>query len=509
MVHSNSQLVAAPWIALATALLFVAHPIQTQAVTYIVQRFASLVTLFYLLTVVCYLKWRLASQEARNRYLWYGGAVLCTVLAMKTKENSFTLPFMILLVEVVFFRPFTKKRWVTLIPFLLTLLIIPISRGDALGEAEGFARDTATISRSDYLFTQFRVIVTYLRLLVFPVNQNLDYDYPIYHSLLEPTVLVSFLFFLSLFSLGLYLLFNSQLKTHYSQLVSFGILWFFLALSIESSIIPITDVIFEHRLYLPSVGFFLVMILGMKKGLEGLGRRGVREGIPFILVLASLSIATFQRNVVWKDGVSLWKDVMEKSPNKARGHENLGVAYKEAGLLDLAIHQYREALRLQPEYPQAYNDLGIAYTEKNLVDDAKSAFYKALELWPNSSKAHNNLGAVYKKQGILDKAISEYQQAIKLDPDFADAHNNLGVVYVERGLLKEGITEYRKAIKLKPVPEIYYNLATALELSGEKQEAIEHYQQFIELAPEKYHLHVKKAKNRSDELRENYTPISK
>jgi len=189
----DSQIAAAPWIALAAALLFVAHPIQTQAVTYIVQRFASLVTLFYLFTVVCYLKWRLASPETRSRFLWYWMALLFTVLAMKTKENSFTLPFMILLVEVVFFRSFTRRRWVALIPFLLTLLIIPVSRGDALGEAEGFARDTTAISRSDYLFTQFRVIVTYIRLLFLPIRQNLDYDYPIYHSLLEPSVLIDYI----------------------------------------------------------------------------------------------------------------------------------------------------------------------------------------------------------------------------------------------------------------------------------------------------------------------------
>jgi len=206
----NSQLAAAPWVALVTALLFVCHPIQTQAVTYIVQRFASLVALFYLLTLVCYVKWRLASPEARSRYLWYAGALLSTVLAMKTKENSFTLPFMILLVEAVFFRPGTKKQWLLLVPFLLTLLIIPVSRGDALGEAEGFARDATAISRSDYLFTQFRVIITYLRLLVLPINQNLDYDYPIYHSLFEPTVFLSFLFLSSLFALSLYLLFASR-----------------------------------------------------------------------------------------------------------------------------------------------------------------------------------------------------------------------------------------------------------------------------------------------------------
>ncbi len=218
MAH-DSQPTTASWIALAAALLFVAHPIQTQAVTYIVQRFASLVTLFYLLTVVCYLKWRLASSETRSRILWYGGAVLSTVLAMKTKENSFTLPFMILLLEGVFFQSSTRKRWLALLPFLLTLPIIPLSHSGAMGEGEaGFAQETAEISGSDYLFTQFRVIVTYIRLLFLPIQQNLDYDYPIYHSILEPAVLLSFLFLLSIFILSLFVIFHSRLTAQDSRL---------------------------------------------------------------------------------------------------------------------------------------------------------------------------------------------------------------------------------------------------------------------------------------------------
>ncbi|MBI4374596.1 MAG: tetratricopeptide repeat protein, partial [Deltaproteobacteria bacterium] len=192
-----SQSASAPFIALATALLFIAHPIQTQAVTYIVQRLASLVTLFYLLAVVGYLKWRLSPSEAGTRSLWYAVSLVSCVLAMKTKENSFTLPLMILLMERVFFKPL---RWKAILPFfLLAAPIIPLSHQNALGEAEGFARDTTEIGRSDYLFTQFRVIVTYLRLLVLPINQRLDYDYPIYHSFFQPAVFIPFLFLLGLF----------------------------------------------------------------------------------------------------------------------------------------------------------------------------------------------------------------------------------------------------------------------------------------------------------------------
>jgi len=182
-----SPLTNASGIALATALLFVVHPVQTQAVTYIVQRFASLAALFYLLTVLLYLKWRLTEPENRHRFLWYAGALLSTILAMKTKEISFTLPLMLILIEVVFFGSPTRKQWIALIPFLLTLLIIPLSHPGKIGELEaGFAKGTTEISRLDYLFTQFRVILTYVRLLVLPIHQNVDYDYPISHSLLEP-----------------------------------------------------------------------------------------------------------------------------------------------------------------------------------------------------------------------------------------------------------------------------------------------------------------------------------
>jgi len=277
----DTQLTMVPWIALAAAMLFVVHPIQTQAVTYIVQRFASLVALFYLLTVVCYLKWRLASSEAQRRSLWYWGAVLFTVLAMKTKENSFTLPFMILLVEAVFFRSATRRRWIALIPFLLTLPIIPLSHPGAMGEGEaGFAQGTAEISRSDYLFTQFRVIVTYIRLLFLPIGQNLDYDYPIYHSILEPVVVLSFLFLLSIFVLSLFVIFDSRptAQNSHLRLMGFGIVWFFLTMSIESSIIPLKDVIFEHRLYLPSVGFFMALSIGVMMGGKWLQGRGIPAG---------------------------------------------------------------------------------------------------------------------------------------------------------------------------------------------------------------------------------------
>jgi protein O-mannosyl-transferase len=485
----------ASWIALAAALLFVAHPIQTQAVTYIVQRFASLAAMFYLLTVVCYLKWRLSQRNTQNKKLktlfWYAGALLATILAMKTKENTFTLPFMLLLIEAVFFAPLIRRSWIRLIPFLLTLPIIPLSRPGALGEGEaGFAREAMDISRWDYLLTQFRVIVTYLRLLVFPVHQNLDYDYPVSHSLFDPPVFFSFLFLSALFALAIYLLFSSRLTPHVSRLLllppfasrltAFGILWFFLTLSIESSIIPIRDVIFEHRLYLPSVGFWLAAATV----LIGLFQRRPIVGIMVVGALVTVfSVATYQRNKVWQDKLTLWADVVQKSPQKARGYNNLGAAYADLNRWDEAIQEYKAALTLKPNLAEAHNNLGRAYYKgSGQYNDATQEYKTALSLKPDYAEAQNNLGMVYYDQGKLSDALLEYEKALKINSDYAIAYNNRGNVYKKLGRLSEAFGDYRRALAVNPdFAEAHNNLGVVLQDSGRFHEAILEYQTALQL----------------------------
>ena len=213
-----------------SALLFVAHPLQTEAVTYVFQRLASLVSMFYLLSLVLFIKGRLMQEAIGNRS-WVMGhkqeasvpiayrlspityfilSFISAVLAMKTKENAFTLPVIITLYEFLFFSGPLKARALKLVPFLLTMLIIPmtiIGLESTAGEIISQIKDPASLGYQElsggaYLFTQFRVIVTYIRLLFFPVNQTIDYDYPIYHSLFDPPVLLSFLFLAALFGMA-------------------------------------------------------------------------------------------------------------------------------------------------------------------------------------------------------------------------------------------------------------------------------------------------------------------
>jgi protein O-mannosyl-transferase len=477
------------WMASATALLFVSHPIQTEAVTYIVQRYVSLSTLFYLLALIGYLKWRLSLPLSHRRSLWYAGALLATILAMKTRESTFTIPFMLLLVEGLFFTA-SSRRWVPLIPFFLTLPIIPLSLPVTLVKSvSGIARETVSITRWDYLVTQFTVLVTYLRLLIFPKNQNLDYDFPIHHSIFEPPVLLSLLFLSALFIFAVCLLFipaRSRLL-FVSRFAAFGILWFFITLSIESSIIPIRDVIFEHRLNLPSVGFFLAVC-------APLSMAAARWKIPTTLLLAAcvviLSLATYQRNEIWKDAASLWSDVLIKSPNKARPHLSRGTAYDDAGQWEDAAREYHAALRLQPDFAQAYNNLGMIYLKQGKNPEARSEFEQAIRIRPSLASAHNNLGLVLVREGELPNALAAFEKTIQLNRNFAEGYYNLGNVYRDMGNLAKAAQNYQMATQLDPDnAKSHMNLGLAFYFQGRSNEALAQLKLAVQKGPQLAEAH--------------------
>jgi len=471
---TNYDLRATNYIALFSALIFVSHPIQTQAVTYISQRVTSLATFFYLLSFVMYIKARLKVEVKAKIFstltsIFYLFSILSAVLAMKTKEIAFTLPILIALYEFMFFEGKIKRRTMYLIPLLLTMLIIPLSRmgidkplGELISDVGESTKELTTMSRWDYLFTQFRVIVTYIRLLFFPVNQNLDYDYPIYTSFSNPNVFLSFLFLVSIFGLGVYLFYRSRLMirpTPYTlyatRLIAFGIFWFFITLMPESSLIPIADVIFEHRVYLPSIGIFIAINIVIFIFVEKLkpkwkGSEKIVIGVLIAIIILLTGVA-YARNTVWQNEITLWEDVVKKSPEKARGYNNLGYwGYYKHGFISEAIETYKIALKISPDLVTAHINLGLAYYKKGQVDNAIASYRKALNLSPDDASVFNNLGLAYAKQNNIEQAIYSYKNAIKIDPYYMDAHFNLGLVYIAKGLTENAREEFGIVMIINP-----------------------------------------------------------
>lgn len=423
--------------ALFSSLLFALHPVQTEAVTYITQRFTSLAVLFYLLSLVLFIRWRLSERGVGVSYLL---SLIFAVMAQMTKEISYTLPFLIIFYDFIFFKGQPKGRRLHLLPFALTLLIIPYMLFFADTALDISARlrsaqleELETLSRHDYLITQFKVIVTYLRLIVLPVGQNLDYDLELSRSFFEPGVLASFLFLLLVFTSALFVFIRAYRRDNgLLALASFGVIWFFATVSIESSIIPIKDIIFEHRLYLPSIGLAFgtsTLVFYSAEGFKAGRRRGA---LVLVLAAVALGAAAYSRNDVWADKLALWKDIAEKSPNKARAHINLGLAYRETGLLNEAIAEYGIALTLEPDNPVLLNNMGVARLMLGQAGEAVPFIEKALALRPDYEDARNSLGFAYFSLNRTDEAIAEYREALRLRPGFAEARRNL-----ERALEKK------------------------------------------------------------------------
>ncbi|GAB4483645.1 MAG: tetratricopeptide repeat protein [Thermodesulfovibrionales bacterium] len=417
-------------------MLFAVHPVQTQAVTYLSQRFASLATLLCLLSVVAYGHWR--SQQTRGnengfqRHGWYALSLISAFLAMKTKEIAFTLPLMIVLAEAIFFRGSRPPRVISLIPYILLMLVIPLSlmpgQGSGASAQALLPAETVRISRHDYLMTQARVLATYGRLLLLPVNQNLDYDFPVLGSLTIvslSTVIAKLL----LLGSGIYAVARPATGAagprFWPRLFGFGVFWFFLSLAVESSIFPIRDVIFEHRLYLPSAGFCLIVIaaIGQVETKSPHMKPLTSAAVSILLVL--LSVLTVSRNLTWRNNETLWSDVVSKSPAKARPRNNLGLIYAETGRHEKALEEFRFAALQDPGLAEAQVNLGNELYSAGRLDEAAAAYERAARLAPGFAKVRYNLGNLYMRMGRRDDAVAAYKKALELKPDYEKAKKAL------------------------------------------------------------------------------------
>jgi len=255
-------------MALFAALLFAVHPIQTEAVTYIISRTELLATFFYLAAFLLFIR---GTQERKP--LYYLGVLFSALLSMGSKEWAVTLPAMLMLYDYMFLSERNVKNvlshWKAYVLSALPWVIIAHSlnlTSSGSNASLGFNLVTTSgITPVTYLLTSFNVLWTYVRLLILPINQNLDYDYPIAKTLFEFPTFLSLLGHFVVVGVSFWLY-----KKRGWLLIPFGVAWFYIALSPVQSFVPIIDVIFEHRLYMPSIGFFLVFVVAYESLFEWL-----------------------------------------------------------------------------------------------------------------------------------------------------------------------------------------------------------------------------------------------
>lgn len=399
------------WLPLATALIWLLHPLQTQAVTYTVQRMTSLAAMFYLLAMLCYAKARLA-DTARWKYFLLAASLAAGLLALGSKETAATLPFFILLYEWYFFQDL-EWAWLKRHSFLLLAVALCLGLTAAIylginplqGKMLAYGVDDFTVGQR--LLTEARVVIFYISLILFPLPSrlNIDHAFGLSNSLLTPAS--TFLAITAIAGLAAVAL----LQARRQRLLSFCILWFLGNLVIESTAIKI-ELIYEHRNYLPSM---LVVLLGVTQVYRYIKPQGVRC-LLFCTVAILCGLFTFDRNKVWSNEVSLWQDSIEKSPNLARPHNNLGVALSKKGRYAEAIAHYGTAIRLKNNYLDARYNMAKALYYDGRYEETVKQCRETLRLNPYQPETHLQLGMALKEMGRVREALEHYRVALQMNP---------------------------------------------------------------------------------------------
>ena len=455
-------------IALLATVLWAINPVQIQAVTYIVQRMASMAGLFYIVSMYFYLKGR-TSEHKILQSLYFLLCFLAAALAFGSKENAAMLPISIFLFDLFFIQGLTRRNIkrnsiiflvVLLIPLVLALILVGPSMFSGQGLISGYWQREFTLG--ERLLTEPRVILFYISLLLYPMPDRLCilHDISISHSLIDPpTTIVSIFIILGILSLSI-------LKSRQWPFVSYCIIFFFLNHLIESSVFPL-ELAFEHRNYIPSMLFFAPVAILLIWALQGLSKkRSMRViiSIFIILVLVGQGHSTFVRNVIWKTEEGLWMDAVDKYPKLPRPYHNLAKYYSDRGYREKAMTLYHKALTLKrgPHYishHMTHYNLALEYIHFDQREEAIEHLRKALEIAPGFANAYNNLGVLMMKQGKYDEAFHNFISALTYDENNATAHNNLAFILLKKGRVDEALGESRKALALqKDFTRAFYNL---------------------------------------------------
>ncbi len=467
------------WIPFLAAFIWLVHPLQTQSVSYVVQRMNSMAAMFYVVSMLCYVKFRM-SAASPAKWLQLAVCVMAALLAFGTKEISATLPLFIVLYEWYFFQEldpqWARQRLLLLAGLGLLFLIIALVYLDF----EPIDKILRSYGRRDFtplqrLLTQSRVVVFYLSLMLWPnpSRLNLDHEFPLSVSLVDPvTTLVCVIIIIALIAAAV-------LIARKEPLLSFSIIWFFGNLAIESSIIGL-ELVFEHRNYLPTMFAILAIV--------SLVFRCFKHALPVAVALSLVGALfctwTFQRNRIWADEIALYADSAAKSSGKARPQNNLGAALSRRGRLPEAIERYRAALKIQPDYADAHYNLGYALAKSGRLDEGLAHFRQAVRLEPNRVKYLNNLGVALVLKGNHAEALEHFTSALELDPYDADLHANIGLVFKHQGDLDAAIQHFSKALALDPRhPGALNNRGVLLMDDGQLELARKHFVLALQISP--------------------------
>jgi protein O-mannosyl-transferase len=433
------------WLPVVITLFFLVHPIQTQSVTYIVQRMTSLAGMFFLLSVFLYTKGRIAYLKDGNRIT----AITCLILAFMagilgalSKQNAVVFPLAMLLTELFFLRDSNGKICKR---YIITAVAVGVVAFFGFLFKNGLPFETKEITRLQYFATQMIVIPRYFQMMLVPIGLSIDHGVKAVKSFLDFKVICGASFLIGILSFAIF-----QIKKR--PLVSFGIFWIFISLIIESSIFPIRDMMFDQRMYLPLVGFsisFWALVF------EIVSKKRPKFLTPLIFfVLIALSVGTFARNNVWNSRVKVWEKVTKMYPDHFRGWLGLGREYVASGERDVSkiIRCYERALEIEPGNQSVLNDLSANYLKVNKTDQAIGCLQKLenSEILNYKLYALRTLGYIYLSRKDFDLSANYLNKVIQINTKDTTALLGLSNLYIQKGDFSKGILFSEKVLQFSP-----------------------------------------------------------
>jgi tetratricopeptide (TPR) repeat protein len=421
--------------------LFLLHPLQTESVAYIASRSETMSVFFFLAAYAIFVYRRKVSIGILPSVLiliLFGAACL-------TKEHTTVLPILLLLTDYYFNPGFRlegiRRNWKLYVPILIGAAfgVAVVLRVLKYSPSAGF--QLKGITWYDYLFTQFRSICIYLRMYLLPFGQNVDYDFPISHSLFEHWAIAYLAVLLALVFLAL------RYRREY-PLASFGFLGYLILLAPTSSVVPINDALVERRLYLPFICLLLITV-------EFLRRWKTSRATLGMVLTAVVAIAgglSYQRNHVWANGIALWSDATEKAPAKSRPRFQLAFAYYQAGQCPQAVNEYEKVAKLDSTDERLFIDWALAYDCAQQPDQALAKLQQAARITENAH-VYSLIGLIHAKRGNATEALRALDTAEKLDPRFEMTYVYRGNVYAGMEDFVKAAEQYGKALTINPASQ--------------------------------------------------------
>jgi tetratricopeptide (TPR) repeat protein len=442
--------------ALIAGLLFACHPALSEAVNCIDFNDDLLAAFFFLLALICYI--RLKSEELISSIRGYSLSLFFYILGLLSKEMTITLPAIILLYDLVLrdadrgvpnfqhLLIILRKRIYFYAGFMAVSLIYICIRFLFLYSPRESLKASAgsLFERIIYLPGH---IYSFIRLTIFPVKLNADYVFAYPESWFEISNLIGLAVVVTLVGAAFFIY-------RYSKEISFGLAWFLMTLFPVFNLIEIYHPFAERYLYLPIIGFCLVVPVLIN---GPAGRRFTNSSIaglvtlaPVIVILSLYASVTIPRNRDWQNNFVLWSKTVQSSPNSLVAHGGLGMAYLARGMLAEAAEQFKISIKLFPGHHKSYYNLGLVYHKKGNLKKAIEYFNRSVTLNHDSARTHYNLATIYLQQRSWDQAIHHYVKVNELNPENAMAHYNLGMAYAMQGKLNPAVSAWQKVLQLDP-----------------------------------------------------------